>query len=784
MDKLLEQQVEASATVLQPNADAIMRRWRDRVVFLTLTAICVAALPALLVLLLQNWRMPEQRPLIAIFIVLYILVLGLRGIKSLGPRVRGWGLLALVYGAGILALIRGGLVGVGKDYTLILPLLAVLFRSKRAGFIAIPLSLGTYVVVGVLLSQGYLEQLVIYPEAIVDLSIWLSEGVYLTLLMSVFFVLLLAFYNYLLRALDVQLLAGVELTRANQALLYYSQTLEGQVALRTAELSQMNEQLRQEIVERLHAEQGLRFRATLLEQLQDLVVAVDMQEQITYLNDAAARFFACDSAALIGSPVTLLRIEGLEAVSWEQIIHATLSHGQWQGRWDHVTRADDVINLELRAWLIKDPEGHPEGMISIMTDVTAHVKSEVLLQRHNRELALLNRLITAAAAIADTRHLLEIMCRDLAQFFDLSQAMALTLDTFNDQALVVAEYLTPDQPSFLDLAFQISTSPVLQYLLNFHQPLFITDIQADDRLGELTTLLVERGAKSVLLIPLVIRGHVISVLCLDMLGRLTFDELDMALIKSVASAVSQTLEAAELRIAIEKTQAADRAKSQFINHVSHELRTPLTNIRAYLDLMRLGVKERRQDYLGVAHAETVRLQQLIDDLLYLSKLDLGQLEVELQPTDLNQLVQELTAERVRFFLTQELTLAVEIDPSLPPVLADLHALRQVLISLLTNALHFTPAGGRVQLTTALATAEGRVWGTLEVRDTGLGMSDTEQVQLFQRFQRGTAVELTNAPGAGVGLALSKELIELQHGRLTVKSRLQHGSVFTIWLPLA
>ena len=88
------------------------------------------------------------------------------------------------------------------------------------------------------------------------------------------------------------------------------------------------------------------------------------------------------------------------------------------------------------------------------------------------------------------------------------------------------------------------------------------------------------------------------------------------------------------------------------------------------------------------------------------------------------------------------------------------------------------------LTTTLAISEGRSWGVIEVRDTGLGMSDAEQAQLFQRFQRGTAVELTNVPGTGVGLALSKELIELQRGRLTVKSRLQEGSSFTVWLPLA
>lgn len=772
-----------STTNGQHSAADMLQQWRDKAVSTALTALSIAALPTLAVVIVQNWRRPPQYPFVGFFVVLYIIALCLRTIKRLGPRARGWGFLILVYAAGVLSLVRGGLVGVGKDYTLILPLLAILFRSKRAGIVSFFLSIVTYMVVGFLLSYGYLDAWVLYPEAIVNFSIWISEGVYLTLLMSVFFVLLLTFYNYLVRVLNEQILAREELSQTHQTLLFYSQNLEEQVAARTDELSAANTQLRQEIADRLRAEQGLRFRATLLEQLQDPVVAIGMERKITYLNAAAARFFdvaITDIAALNGASMASLSLEGLGA-SWEQILDATVEQGHWQGIWNVAPEPGALLNLEVRAWSIKDPEGKPEGMVSIMTDVTARVNSEALLQRHNRELALLNRLITAAASIADTQHLLEILCRDLAQFFDLKQAIAMVTDPLGERALVVAEYLTPEQLSFLDLEFQISDSTALRYLLNSQSPLFVADLELDERLGEMTPLLLERGVRSVLLVPLVIRGRVISVLCLNMVGRFALDETDVILVSSVASAVSQTLEAAELRVAIEKTQAADRAKSQFINHVSHELRTPLTNIRAYLDLMRLGVQERRQDYLGIAHGETVRLQHLIEDLLYLSKLDLGQLEVELHPVDLNQVVRELVSEREGSFLAQDLDLRVEFEPSLLVVQADVRALRQVLNSLLTNALHFTPSGGSVVLKTARLTAEEREWCVVEIRDSGLGMSDAEQAQLFQRFQRGAAVELTNVPGAGVGLALSKELIELQHGRLTVKSRLQQGSVFTIWL---
>jgi len=764
----------------QPAVAERLHQWQDRALFLTLSAISVAALPALILVLVQNWNNPAQYSFIAIFFAAYIVVLCLNCIKPLSPRVRSGGLLILAYVVGVLSLIRGGLVGVGKDYLLILPLLAILFRSKHSGYIALGISCVSYLAVGALLSNGYFKAWILYPDVALDFDVWIAEGTYLALLLLVSFVLFLTFYNYLLRVLEEQQRAVVELSQAHQTLLFYSQNLEGQVAQRTAELLQANVQLQEEIADRLHAEQEARFRATLLEQLQDLVIAVDLEQKISYVNEAAARFFGDEVAALRGIPVSALHLEGAD-VSWEQLIRATLSQGAWHGVWSYTSGAGDVRNLEVRAWIICDPENRPEGLICLMSDVTARIRSEALLQRHNRELALLNRLITAAAAIADLRNLLEILCRELAQFFEVPQALALTTDVSSDSAVVVAEYFTPPQLSFLNLQFQISASPVFQHLLHTRTPLFIAALSDDGRLGELTALLLERGAKSVLLIPLVIRERVISIVCLNMLQHVVLDETDFALISSVSSAVSQTLEAGELRVAIEKTQAAERAKSQFITHVSHELRTPLTNIRAYLDLMHVGRPERRGEYLAIAHDETVRLQRLIEDLLYLSQLDVGQLEVDVHPVDLNQLVRELFAERERLFSAQGLELEAVLEPQLPWVEADVRALRQVLISLLTNALHFTPSGGRVVIKTALGFAEGREWGTVEVRDTGLGISETELAQLFQRFQRGMAGELTNTPGAGVGLALSKELVELQHGRLTVKSHLQEGSTFTVWL---
>lgn len=216
---------------------------------------------------------------------------------------------------------------------------------------------------------------------------------------------------------------------------------------------------------------------------------------------------------------------------------------------------------------------------------------------------------------------------------------------------------------------------------------------------------------------------------------------------------------------------------QFVADCSHELRTPLLVVRGNLDLLaRIDDPAEREECLKEARAEAARMQRMVADLLLLAQVDRGQV-VELLPVRLDELLQNV----YRLMLPRSgghlLSLAAR-EPT--TVLGDHERLKQIVINLVENALHYTPAGGSVMIGLDSLDESARVW----VRDTGIGIALEEQEQIFNRFYRVDRSRGRNGAGAGLGLAIVRYLAEAHGGRVSVESELGAGSTFTVMLPLA
>ncbi len=232
---------------------------------------------------------------------------------------------------------------------------------------------------------------------------------------------------------------------------------------------------------------------------------------------------------------------------------------------------------------------------------------------------------------------------------------------------------------------------------------------------------------------------------------------------------------------VTRQKELDRLKDQFVANVSHELRTPLTNVQLHLNLLEHGATAKRDQYLQTLKHEVNRLEALIENLLSLSRLDMGKLPITLGPIDLNHVVTQLSNDRHTLIVESGLRVTTQLASQLPPAHADEMLLAQVLANLMTNAMHYTPPGGQITLSTAQRRQDDVEWISVSVSDTGPGISAQDLPHLFERFYRGEVGRRSGAPGTGLGLAICHDIVQKLNGQITVDSQPGHGASFTVWL---
>ncbi len=225
----------------------------------------------------------------------------------------------------------------------------------------------------------------------------------------------------------------------------------------------------------------------------------------------------------------------------------------------------------------------------------------------------------------------------------------------------------------------------------------------------------------------------------------------------------------------------DRLKDEFVSNVSHEFRAPLANIKLYLRLLDSGRLEKREQYMQTLQRETARLENLVEDLLYISRLDQGTVQSHSAPLDLHPLIAEIIADRSDLAAKHGVSLDYLPNNSLPLALAEPGMLMQVITNLMSNAINYTPPGGLITIMTGMRTHDRQEWVTVTVQDTGPGINATDRPHIFERFYRGEAGRRSGAPGTGLGLAICKRIVEKLEGHLTLKSEPGQGAVFTVWL---
>jgi len=242
-----------------------------------------------------------------------------------------------------------------------------------------------------------------------------------------------------------------------------------------------------------------------------------------------------------------------------------------------------------------------------------------------------------------------------------------------------------------------------------------------------------------------------------------------------------------------KAEKADQSRRELIVNVSHELRTPTASIRGHVESLLMSLDQGKgqpdavepaqlHSYLSIIHRETERLSTLVDDLLTLARSESDELRLVVRPANVQDVVAEVHETLAPLAWRQRsITLVQDIQPHLPPVLADRQRLLQVLLNLVRNAITHTPAGGIVSIGLGPA---GPHYVALIVADTGSGIPPEELDNIFERFYRVDASRTRASGGFGLGLAIVKELVTAMGGTVAVSSKVGEGSAFRVLLRVA
>ena len=312
----------------------------------------------------------------------------------------------------------------------------------------------------------------------------------------------------------------------------------------------------------------------------------------------------------------------------------------------------------------------------------------------------------------------------------------------------------------------------------------VADVQADTEYNY-----VARDVEPIrtsLAVPMLKGDELIGTITIYRLEVKPFTEKQIGLMETFADQAVIAIENVRLFDEIqEKSQQlaeASQHKSQFLANMSHELRTPLNAILGYTELIVDGVYgEPAEKMLGVlkrVERNGRHLLGLINAVLDLSKIEAGQLVLDLDDYSLKDVVQTVYTAVESLAVEKKLALKLEVSPDLPPARGDERRLTQVLLNLVGNAIKFTDSG---EVVVAAAASDGALH--VSVRDTGPGISATDQAKLFQEFQQADNSTTRKKGGTGLGLAISKRIIEMHGGKIWVDSDIGKGATFSFTLPV-
>jgi len=495
------------------------------------------------------------------------------------------------------------------------------------------------------------------------------------------------------------------------------------------------------IINHIHMEKSLSLLAHAIQSISECVSITDMNDQIIYVNRAFLKTYEYDEHELIGNSISLVRSANNPSHITKEILPATLQGG-WQGELLNLRKNGNEFSVFISTSVVRDDKGEPIALIGVSTDITERKKVENALLESENRLRSITESAQDAILMMDPNGFISFWNPSAERILGFTRAQAMGM---NLHSLIVPKRYHQANEAALPLFFETGQGQAVGKTM---------DLQAIKSDGtEIDVQLSLSGIN--------INGqwHAVGIL-----RDITEQK------KTEAALVKAKLD----------SETANKSKSVFLANMSHEIRTPLNAIIGFSQLMnrdkQLSPTLKEYSFSIIRAGE--HLLALINDILELSKVEAGRVELNPANVDLHALlddIQLLFKERLQ---SKNLQLICEKSSDLPRyVYLDENKLRQIFVNLIGNALKFTDQGGIAVRSRIDTINEATKQLIVEVQDSGPGIPKDEIHKLFKHFEQ-TSTGINKGSGTGLGLALSRELAILMGGDITVTSEVGKGSVFT------
>ncbi|MBN1246774.1 MAG: PAS domain S-box protein [Anaerolineae bacterium] len=532
-----------------------------------------------------------------------------------------------------------------------------------------------------------------------------------------------------------------------------------------------------------------RFQA-LAENAVDAIMMADFAGQITYANPASCELFGYDPVpeAMLGKHLAHFWPDSEVATLLQEVLPAAGGAG-WQGEVLQKRRDGETFEAALTFFAVQGQKGEPLSAATIIRDVSDRKAAEQELLRFTVQQRTAAEVSAQVNAILDPTKLLEAVVPLVQGRFELYHVHVYTLDR-DAQELVMQVGSGEAGRKLRQMGHRIGLRQepsLVAKAARTRETILVEDVtQAPDHLPN--PLLPY--TRSEIAIPLITGDRVIGVLDVqdDAPGRFTESDIDVlsTLATQIAIALRNAQYFEELQDVAARLREVDRLKSEFLANMSHELRTPLNSILGYAEVMLMGIDgdltPDMEEDVNAIFENGQQLLRLINDILDLTKIEAGRMTLNKESLAVLPLLEQAKSHNMGLLHKHPKPVEVIVSsaPELPLIEADPVRFAQVLNNLVSNAIKFTDEG-QVEIQASYNSETDRLY--IDVADTGVGISEEDLVELFERFHQVDGSSTRRAEGTGLGLAISRHLVQMHGGDLSVVSELGVGSTFTIAMPV-